>query len=59
MDTKNDMIKTTKLRSLQCLREIIPDHVQSGTEFHRCLLISDTISDKIMSDIEVTNTIDT
>ena len=53
MDTKNDITKTTKLISLQCLCEMIPDHVQSGTELHRCLLLSDHISDKIILDINV------
>ena len=34
-------------------RKLIPDHVQSGTESHICLLIRDTISDEIISDIDV------
>ena len=53
MYTKNDKTKMTKLISLQCLREIITDHVQSGTEIHRCLPLSDSISEKIIPDINV------
>ena len=47
----------TKLRSLQCLREITPDHVQSGTEFQICLLLRDPISDEIIYDINVSITL--
>ena len=53
MDTKNDITKLTKVKSLQCLREIILDLVQSGTEIYRCLLLRDPISYKIIPDIDV------
>ena len=53
MDTTTDIMRRTILRSLQCLREIIPNHVQSGTELRRSLLLSDYISDKIIPDIGV------
>ena len=53
MDTKNNITKATKLVSLQWLCEIISDHLQSGTESHWCLLFYDPISDKIISDIDV------
>ena len=53
MDTKSDNTKSTKSRSLQYFREKTPDHVQSGTELHRCILLSDSMSDKIISDIDV------
>ena len=53
MDTNNYMMETTKLWSLQCLCEITPKNIQSGKEFHRCLLLSYTISDTIMYDIGV------
>ena len=53
MDTKNDIRKTKKLISMKCLCEVIPDHVQIGTEFHRFLLLRDPISDKIISNIDV------
>ena len=59
MYTKNDITKTTKFRSLQYLCEIIPDRVQSGKNLYRCLMRSDTISDKIISDIYVSCTLDT
>ena len=39
--TKNYITKAKKLRSLKCIREIIPDNVQSGIELHRYLLVFD------------------
>ena len=59
VDTKNDITKTTKLISLQFLCEIITNHVQSGTELYRCLLLHDTISDEIVPDIDVARPIAT
>ena len=53
MDTKNDMAKMKKFRSLKCLSEIIPNHVQSGTKLHRYLLLNDSISDKIIPGVDV------
>ena len=53
MDTKDDTTKMTKLRSLQCLCEITLDRFQSGTKIHRCILLSDPISDGIISDLDV------
>ena len=43
MDNEDDIKKTTKLRPLKCPRETILNHVQSGTEFHIWILISDLI----------------
>ena len=57
MDNKNDITKTINLISLQCLLVIIPNHVQSGKEFHGCLLIRGLISDEIISDIDVSCTL--
>ena len=53
MDTKNDVAESTELRSLYCLCEITPNYVKDGTKFHRRLLLYDTISDKIIPDIDV------
>ena len=53
MGTKDDITKPTKFRSLQYLRGRIPGHVKRGTEFHRCLLLRDPISDEIISDMNV------
>ena len=53
MDTKDNITKTMKLRSLQCFSEVIPDHVQSGTELHTCFMIRDFITDEIISNIDV------
>ena len=53
MDTKNDIPKMTKLISLKCLGEIIPEHFQSDTELHVFLLLSDPIIDKIIYYIDV------
>ena len=39
--------------------ELIPYNVQGGTEFHICFLICDTISDDIISDIDVAITLAT
>ena len=51
LDTMNDITKTKKLRYLQCLLEIIPNHVERGTQFHIYLLLCDNISDEIINDI--------
>ena len=59
MDTKNCITKKTKLISLQCRCKIIHNHVQSGTEFCRCLLLRYPSSDKIISDIYVFFLLDT
>ena len=59
MDTNNDITKMMKLISLQCLCEIIPNHVQSGTEFHRCLLLRDHISNIMVYNIDVSCTLAT
>ena len=40
-----------KLRSLQCVSEIMYNHVQSVTEFHIFLMSCYPISDKIIYDI--------
>ena len=53
IDTKDYIMTMMKLRSLQFFREIITNHVQSGTELYRCLLLHDPISDEIVSDIDV------
>ena len=59
MDTKDNIMTTVKFISLQRFCEIIPDHVQSGTEFYRCLLLCDTISDEIVSGIHLESPLDT
>ena len=51
MDTNNDITKMMKLRSLQCVSEIMYNHVQSVTEFHIFLMSCYPISDKIIYDI--------
>ena len=53
MDTNKFITKVKKLISLQCLREVIPNHVKNGTEFHRFMLLRYPISDKIISDIDI------
>ena len=58
MDTKDDIYETTKFISLQFLCGVIIHHVQGGKEFRRCFLICDTISDEIIPDIDVANTLD-
>ena len=55
MDTNNDITKTTKLKYLKCLREIIPNHVNSGIWIHSYLLLSNPISEIIISYIDVAN----
>ena len=59
MDNKDDITTMMRLRSLQFFREIITNHVQSGTELYRCLLLHDTISDEIVPDIDVARPIAT
>ena len=53
MDTNNDITKGTELRSMQCLYEVTTNHVQSGTEYQIFLLLREYISDKIISDIDM------
>ena len=42
-----------KLKSKKCVNEVLLNHVQDGTYFHRSLLFCDYMSDKIISDIDV------
>ena len=59
IDTKDYITTMMKLRSLQFFREIITNHVQSGAELHIFLLISDSISDKIINGINLSYTLAT
>ena len=51
MDTNIYVVEETELRSMQCFREITPNHAKGGTELHICLLLHDTIINKIIPDI--------
>ena len=53
MDTKNDITKAMELKSLYCLREMIPDNVQGGTEIHGFLLLRDPIRDELISNVDM------
>ena len=44
---------TTKLISLWCFREVILDDVHSGTNILRFFLLSDTIKNEIITDINL------